>query len=196
MSEQYFSAAPTSAHNRATCEFAYRGQKLAFTTDSGVFSRGEMDFGTKTLLEALDGLHGRVLDLGCGWGAVGVSVGKAFPDCEIAMGDVNERAVALSKQNAEKNGVLAHIVLSDGLTDIQGEFDVILTNPPIRAGKQVIYRLFAQSAERLRPGGRLLLVIRKKQGADSAVKYLNTLFKAVETIDRSGGFHVIQCTKE
>lgn len=196
MSEQYFSKAPTSAHNEEPCRFDYRGQTLRFTTDAGVFSRGEVDYGTETLLGALEDISGRVLDLGCGWGAVGISVKKAFPDCEMVMGDVNERAVALTRKNAEENGVSAQIYQSDGLMGIPGDFDVVLTNPPIRAGKQAIYRLFAESEMRLRIGGRLILVIRKKQGADSAVKYLKTLFTSVETIDRSGGFHVIECTKE
>ena len=196
MSEQYFTAEPTSAHSESACEFVYRGHTLRFTTDSGVFSRGEIDYGTRTLLGALRGVSGRALDLGCGWGAIGVCVGKAFPGCEIVMADINERAAALAQRNAEENGVRADVVLSDGFANVEGYFDVILTNPPIRAGKQVIYRLFAQSAERLKHGGRLILVIRKKQGADSALRYLNTLFSAVETVDRSGGFHVIQCTKE
>lgn len=196
MSEQYFAADPTAAHNEAACAFTYRGHALNFVTDAGVFSRGEIDHGTKTLLDALESPVGRALDLGCGWGAIGVSVGKAFPECEIVMADINARAVALARRNAEANGVRADVLESDGFADIPGAFDLVMTNPPIRAGKQTIYRLFAQSAERLNPGGRLVLVIRKQQGAASAVQYLKTLFDAVETVGRSGGFHVIQCTKE
>lgn len=196
MSEQYFSHSPSSAHREASCAFAYRGRELTFVSDAGVFSRGEVDFGTKTLLSALPDMRGRVLDLGCGYGVIGVSVGAAYPDCEVVMCDVNERALELARTNADKNGVTARVVLSDGLDAVTGDFDFIVTNPPIRAGKQVIYRLFAQSAERLSPDGKLFLVIRKKQGADSAQRYLETLFGNVRTLDRSGGFHVLQCTKE
>ena len=84
-------------------------------------------------------------------------------------------------------------VLSDGLDGVEGTFDYIITNPPIRAGKQVIYRMFAQSAARLNAGGELYIVIRRQQGAESAVKYLKTLFEQVDTIEKSGGFWIIRC---
>jgi len=197
MSDHYYSAAPQSGHRYAACEFEYRGARLRFTTDAGVFSRGEVDFGTRTLLNALpEEMAGTVLDLGCGWGAIGVTVGKKYPACDVTMCDVNERAVELAGKNAGDNGVNARVAVSDGLADVQGNFDLILTNPPIRAGKQVIYGLFAAAKERLNKGGEMYLVIRKQQGADSAVKYLKTLFARVETIERSGGFHVIRCREE
>ena len=194
MNDHYYSAAPVSEHRYAEAEYAYRGEALRFTTDAGVFSRGEVDFGTDTLLRALPGeMTGRVLDLGCGWGAVGVSVGKKYPACRIVMSDVNERALDLARKNAAANGVRAETVQSDGLEKVEGTFDYILTNPPIRAGKQVIYRLFAQSAEKLTGEGALYLVIRKQQGAESALKYLKTVFRRVETVEKSGGFWVIRC---
>ena len=165
-----------------------------FTTDAGVFSRGEIDFGTHVLLKSLpDDLQGRVMDVGCGWGAIGVSVGKKYPACRVTMCDVNERAVELSRENAKNNGVQCEIIQSDGFSRAEGTFDYVLTNPPIRAGKQVIYGIFADAARHLTEQGEMYLVIRKQQGADSAVKYLITLFASVETIERSGGFHVIRC---
>ncbi|MCR4885912.1 MAG: methyltransferase [Clostridiales bacterium] len=194
MNDHYYSADPQSSHRYAPAEYAYRGAALRFLTDAGVFSRGEVDFGTDVLLNALpEDIAGRVLDLGCGWGAVGVSVGKRYPDCRIVMTDVNARAAALAAENARNNGVKAETVTGDGLENVTGAFDYILTNPPIRAGKQVIYALFAACAERLTAAGEMYLVIRKQQGAESAVRYLKTLFCAVDTIDRSGGFHVIRC---
>ena len=194
MNDHYFTASPGSEHRYAEAEYAYRGETLRFLTDAGVFSRGEVDFGTDVLLRALpDGMAGRVLDLGCGWGAVGVSVGKKYPACTIVMSDVNERALELARKNAAANGVRAEAVQSDGLERIDGFFDYILTNPPIRAGKQVIYRLFAQSAGKLNENGSLYLVIRRQQGAESALKYLKTVFGQVETVEKSGGFWVIRC---
>ncbi len=194
MNDHYYTAAPQSGHRYAPAEYVYRGTALRFLTDAGVFSRGEVDFGTDVLLNALpDQLAGRVLDLGCGWGAVGVSVGKRYPDCRIVMTDVNARAAALAAENARANGVKAETVIGDGLENVTGAFDYILTNPPIRAGKQVIYALFAACAKRLTEKGEMYLVIRKQQGAESAVRYLKTLFGAVDTVDRSGGFHVICC---
>ena len=146
------------------------------------------------LLRALpDGMAGRVLDLGCGWGAVGVSVGKKYPACSLVMSDVNERALELARKNAAANGVRAETAQSDGLENVDGSFDYILTNPPIRAGKQVIYRLFAESAQKLTENGALYLVIRRQQGAESALKHLKTAFEQVETVEKSGGFWVIRC---
>lgn len=194
MSEQYFTGKPTSESHPVDCKFEYRGHTLRFTTDAGVFSKGELDNGTRILLKALpDELHGRVLDLGCGWGPVGVSVNKTFPETDVVMSDVNERALSLSQANCKRNGTRAQCVLSDGLDNVEGMFDVIITNPPIRAGKQVIYRMFAQSAEKLNADGELYIVIRKQQGAESAIKYLKTLFDSVDTIEKSGGFWIIRC---
>lgn len=194
MSEQYFTGKPTSESRPVDCEFEYRGHGLKFTTDAGVFSKGELDNGTRILLKALpESMQGRVLDLGCGWGPVGVSLGKVFPQLDIVMSDVNERALDLAKSNAARNGVKASGLLSDGLDHVEGLFDYIITNPPIRAGKQVIYRLFAQSALQLTENGELYIVIRKQQGAESAIKYLKTLFDQVNTIEKSGGFWIIRC---
>ena len=194
MSDHYFSASPTSEHRYAEAEYVYRGETLRCLTDAGVFSRGEVDFGTDVLLRALpEEMAGRVLDLGCGWGAVGASVGKKYPACRVVMSDVNVRALAMAAKNAAANGVQAETAQSDGLEQVEGPFDYILTNPPIRAGKQVIYRLFAESAQKLSPEGSLYIVIRKQQGAESAVKYLKTIFQQVDTVDKSGGFWVIRC---
>ena len=194
MNDHYYTASPASGHRFAETEYTYRGESLRFLTDAGVFSRGEVDFGTDALLRALpEEMTGRVLDLGCGWGAVGVSVGKKHSACSIVMSDVNERALELARKNAAANGVRAEAVQSDGLERIDGLFDYILTNPPIRAGKQIIYRLFAQSAGKLTDQGSLYLVIRRQQGAESALKYLKTIFEEAETVEKSGGFWVIRC---
>lgn len=194
MNDHYYSASPSSEHRYQTAEWTYRGHALRFTTDAGVFSKGEVDSGTALLLRSLpDDMAGRVLDLGCGWGPVGIAVGKAWPACEIVMCDVNERALELSRLNAKANGVAAAALASDGLENVTGTFDYIITNPPIRAGKQVIYRMFADSARRLRPGGQLYLVIRRQQGAESALKYLKTIFDQADAVEKSGGFWVIRC---
>ena len=154
-----------------------------------------MDPGTLLLASSLPGdLTGRALDLGCGWGALSVLMLDRFPSLCVVMSDVNSRALALAEQNVQANGMRADAVLSDGLGGVVGMFDVIVTNPPIRAGKQVIYRMFADSRQRLRPGGRLFLVIRKQQGAPSALKYLRTLFTSAEVIARDAGYWILQCT--
>lgn len=194
MNDHYYSASPLSEHQYQTALWTYRGHDLKFKTDAGVFSKGEVDYGTQVLLKSLpESLTGRVLDLGCGWGAVGVSVAKIFPDAQVVMSDVNRRALDLARENARVNGVSAQILESDGLDNVDGDFDFILTNPPIRAGKQVIYRMFADSAQRLGETGQLFLVIRKQQGAESALRYLKTVFHQVDTVEKSSGFWVIRC---
>lgn len=193
MPDHYFTKTPESAHRPYECQFVYRGHGLTFETDAGVFSRDGVDKGTELLLGALPDLTGDVLDLGCGWGAVGISVASAYLSVRVTMADINSRAVELSQKNARRNGVLARVLMSDGFSELCGEkFSYILTNPPIRAGKQVIYDMFAKSAEHLLPGGSLFLVIRKQQGAPSALSYLNTVFAKSQVVMRGGGFWVIR----
>ena len=195
MTDQYFAKRPSAESRPVDMEFTYRGHTLRLTTDSGVFSRGEVDEGSALLLDSLPALTGRVLDLGCGAGVIGVSVGKAYP-VELVQSDVNERALALTRENLKRNGVAGTVVESDGFAALEGLFDTILTNPPIRAGKAVIYRLFAESRDPLKDGGALYLVIRKQQGAESAKKYLETLFPSVEMIERKKGFWVLRCIRK
>ena len=196
MNDQYYTADPSSESKPVPCAFPYRGYGLIFMTDAGVFSRGELDTGSRLLLDALPALTGDVLDLGCGWGAIGVAIARANPQARVVMADVNRRALALARENCARNGVTAEIVESDGLSAVMDRrFDAVVTNPPIRAGKQVIYRMFADAAGTLQPGGALYLVIRKQQGAESCVKYLQTLYKQVEKLDRSAGFWVLKASE-
>ena len=195
MSEHYYPPNPQSKHKPAQVAFDYRGTRLCYATDSGVFSRLELDRGTEVLLSALpEELSGDVLDMGCGYGALGVSVAAVCPRCRLTMADVNERAVELAAENAKANGVSAETLQSDGYAALTGRsFDCILQNPPIRAGKQVIYQMFADGARALRPDSALYLVIRKQQGAPSAIRYLQTLFGRVDEIEKKSGYWIIRC---
>ena len=192
--DHYYTRDPHSASRPVSCAFSYRGCDLTFETDAGVFSRGEVDPGTALLLKALpEDLSGDLLDLGCGWGIIGISLAKAFPGARVTMADVNTRALALSEKNAKKNGAEVRCLESDGFAALRDQtFDAVITNPPIRAGKQVIYQMFADAAAALRPGGSLFLVIRKQQGAESCMKYLATLFAHVEKLDREAGYWVLR----
>ena len=193
--DHYYTSAPTSAHKTAYVEMEYRGHALRFETDSGVFSRTELDRGTEVLLDSLpDDVQGAVLDMGCGWGVIGVAVGRHWPDTVITMADINQRACDLSRKNAAVNGVSATVIESDGYEKVLGNaYDLILQNPPIRAGKAVIYKMFADASACIREGGELWLVIRKQQGAPSAITYLKTLFGAVDTVEKKSGFWIIRC---
>lgn len=194
MSEQYFAKKPGCESRPVTFETECVGVRASFETDAGVFSKGELDEGTRVLLEALPPLHGRALDLGCGWGAMGVLLGKKYPDVSLLMADVNERAVALAAKNLARNGVKnARAVESDVYENVDGTFDFIVTNPPIRAGKAVIYSMFDGARDRLSPGGRLYVVIRKQQGAPSALRHMQELYASARVIAREKGFWVIEC---
>ena len=194
MADHYYTENPNSAHDERRVTLRALGNELVFVTDAGVFSRDGLDRGTEVLLNALPALSGRVLDLGCGWGAVGVALGRKYPDLDIVMTDINSRAVELARRNLAENGVRALVVQGDGFDPVEGLFDAIVTNPPIRAGKAVIYGLFDRARAHLRPGGALYVVIRKQQGAPSALKYLKDIYAAAEVIDRGSGFHVIRAT--
>ena len=192
MPDHYYTENPNSAHDERRIALQALGNDLTFVTDAGVFSRDGLDRGTEVLLEALPPLEGRVLDLGCGWGAVGVALGKRYPALDIVMTDINSRAVELARRNLAENGVTAAVLQGDGFDAVEGRFDTIVTNPPIRAGKAVIYGLFARARDYLEPDGALYVVIRKQQGAPSALKYLKEIYSRAETVDRASGFHVLR----
>ncbi len=195
MADHYYSKTPTSAHQFAQIPYSYRGHSLTFETDSGVFSRTEIDQGSDILLNALPtDMQGEVLDMGCGYGVIGIAVCKNQKDCTLTMVDVNERAVELSKRNAERNGLSATCFQSDGYQSVAlSPYEYILQNPPIRAGKAVIYQMFADASLRLSETGSLWLVIRKQQGAPSAKTYLQTLFADVSVVEKKHGFWIFRC---
>lgn len=194
MSEHYFTSEPTSAHEARAFRAVFAGRVLAFDTDAGVFSKQHVDPGSELLCRALpEALSGDVLDMGCGWGAMTVLTLARFPEVRVTMADVNERALALAVSNVEKNHMKAEAVLSDGFEKVEGLFDAVITNPPIRAGKAVIYKMFEDAKAHLKPGGMLVLVIRKQQGAPSALKFLKEQYARAEVIAREGGYWVIRC---
>ncbi len=195
MPDHYFTGTPASAHDVRTLAYTYRGHHLTYETDAGTFSRDGVDEGSALLLSVLpENLAGRVLDLGCGWGAMGVCIAAANPQCEVTLTDINERAADLAGRNIRLNRLTnARAVCADGLAGAEGLFDLIALNPPIRAGKAVVYGLFAACRERLTPGGSLYIVIRKQQGAESALTYLQTLYTSAERTARKGGFWIIVC---
>ena len=196
MAEHYYTNSPTSEHEERSFRAVFAGRVLAFDTDAGVFSKQHVDPGSELLCRALpEDLSGRVLDMGCGWGAMTIMTLAKCPDVVMTMADVNERALGLAVSNVAKNRMEAAAILSDGFEKVEGEFDAVITNPPIRAGKAVIYKMFEDAKAHLKPGGMLVLVIRKQQGAPSALKFLKELYRKAEVIERDGGYWIIACTK-
>ena len=196
MAEHYYTNSPTSKHEERHVMAQIGNRCLHFETDAGTFSKEHMDTGSRLLIDTVPALSGRVADIGCGWGAIGVSLAVKNPGAFIEMVDVNERAVALAQKNTQTNGVTnARAFVSDALSGVEAGLSYAVTNPPIRAGKQVIYGFFAQAHEKLLPGGRLYIVIRKQQGAPSAIKYLQTLFAEVSILEKEAGFWILEAIK-
>ena len=193
MADHYFTAAPESAHAMRSFSVSYAGRKLVFHTDAGVFSKQHVDPGSLLLCDALpENLSGDVLDVGCGWGAMTVLTLAAHPKVRMTMSDVNERALALAEENVAENGMRASAILSDGFSGIGGVYDAVITNPPIRAGKEVVYGIFKNAAAHLRPGGALYAVVRRKQGAESALRFLEGIYREAEVIRKDGGYWVLR----
>ena len=167
---------------------------LTLNTDNGVFSKDKLDFGTRVLLEnlLLEDFSGKVLDIGCGYGSIGLYLAKAT-SCSVDMCDVNRRALHLAKMNAKENKLDVHIFESDCYQNVIDEYQVIITNPPIRAGKKVVYDILMGAKEHLVSGGVLYCVIHKDQGAKSTVSDLEKIYN-VTIIEKNKGFFVIKCT--
>lgn len=200
MSEHYYTKDPKVRSDRKAISSKLRGKTLHFTTDAGVFSKGGVDFGSRLLIESflMPDVDGDVLDVGCGYGPIGLTIATLFPERQIQMVDVNERAIALSQENAAQNHLSnTKIYPSDGLDAVQDlDFAAILTNPPIRAGKDVVFSFYESSFAKLRSGGALWVVIQKKQGAPSSAKYLEEVFGSVSVVAKRKGYYILKATKD
>ncbi|OXM83138.1 class I SAM-dependent methyltransferase [Paenibacillus rigui] len=198
MSDHYYTQKPTAAHDLHTIEESLRGRKFTFVTDAGVFSKKGVDYGSKVLIEALElPEDARVLDVGCGYGPMGLAAATLVPQGHVTMVDINERAVELAKLNASRNHIAnVEIKQSDRLSEVMDHrYDIVITNPPIRAGKEVVHSIFEQAYEVLNPGGSLWIVIQKKQGAPSAFAKLESLFSKVKELGKDKGYRVIKAEK-
>ena len=170
------------------------GIDYKFKTDNGVFSKGRIDFGTKFLLKTLPlkDIKGDILDVGCGYGVISIALGKIL-EVEIDGVDVNKRAIHLGEMNKKLNNVYnVNFFISDCYENVTKKYDVIITNPPIRAGKEVVYKIFDEAKDHLKEDGTLYIVIRKEQGAKSAIEHLETMYK-IEVLDKKSGYFIIMC---
>lgn len=168
---------------------------LTFNSDNGVFCKDKLDFGTRLLLEniAWENVTGPILDVGCGYGPIGIIANK-MTGYDITMCDVNRRALHLAEMNCKDNKVVANIIESNCYENISGTFGTIITNPPIRAGKKIVYEILFKAKDHLADNGLLYLVIHKDQGAKSLLKDLEKEY-AVEVVEKEKGFFVIKCKK-
>lgn len=167
---------------------------FTFNTDLGVFSKKGLDFGSRTLINALlkENLFGSVLDVGCGYGTIGIILSTFF-SLNTDMIDVNKRAVHLANMNIKENKVKnCNAFVSDIYLNVSKKYDFIITNPPIRAGKEVVYKILFEAKEHLNDNGTLYFVINKDQGALSTKKDLEKIAK-VEVLEKNKGFYVMKC---
>lgn len=200
MSEHYYSNKPQTESKPRQWKFTLLGSVFTFETDAGVFSKSEVDFGSRVLIDTfeLPEVEGVLLDVGCGYGPIGLSIAKANPEREVHMMDINTRAVALAQKNAQVNGVQnVRIFESDGLDSVESgtKAAAVLTNPPIRAGKETVFKIYDGAYDVLVEGGELWSVIQKKQGAPSSVSHLEEKFSEVEVVEKKKGYWIIRAKK-
>ena len=196
MTKMYFAENPDAEHDIHELNVQLLGQDMTFLTDAGVFSKKMIDYGSQTLLKCLD-FHKQesVLDVGCGYGTLGLTLVKA-KEVKATLVDINQRALDLARQNADRNQVLATIFQSNIYQNVEGRFHHIISNPPIRAGKQIVHEVIAGSHAHLLDGGDLTIVIQKKQGAPSAKAKMEEVFGNCEILKKDKGYYILRSRKE
>lgn len=187
----YFSNDETLKSEIKKIDVMIHNEPLSFYTDNGVFSKNRIDFATKSLLENLPDLKGNVLDLGCGYGPIGIYL-KKKNDIEVDMIDINRRSLELAKKNAVLNKVEVNIFESDGYQNVSKKYDYIITNPPIRVGKKILYNLLLNAKNYLKEKGELWFVISKNQGAKTVIRDMGSAYH-VEIISKNKEFYIIKC---
>ena len=173
--------------------------ELCFRSCDSIFSKNQIDDGTRTLINAISetcDLKGTGLDLGCGLGVIAITLIKKF-NVKFDMVDINNTAVKLSKENLIKNNVQknANVFYSDGFCEVKENYDFIITNPPIKTGKKLLFELMQGAFEHLNENGQLILVIRKDHGMESLKKYITSIFGNCEIVERNKGFYILRATK-
>lgn len=192
----YYAENPDAAHDIYELRVELLGHKMTFLTDAGVFSKKMVDFGSQLLLKCIEVNQGEtVLDVGCGYGPLGLSLVKAY-GVQATMVDINNRALDLARKNAERNKVSATIFQSNIYEQVEGKFDHVISNPPIRAGKQVVHEIIEKSMDFLEDGGDLTIVIQKKQGAPSAKSKMEDVFGNCEVVKKDKGYYILRSVKE
>jgi 16S rRNA G1207 methylase RsmC len=189
--EHYFTADPSVPFERIPLTAEVWDRELDLVSGSGVFAQGRLDIGTSVLFrETEPPAPGRILDLGCGYGVIGLAIAAHVPEADVTGVDVNERALLLASENAASLGLTNYRATTpDGAA---GEFDEIWSNPPIRIGKQALHELLLTWLPRLRPGGRAVMVVGKNLGADSLQRWLTEQGYPTSRLASAKGFRVLE----
>ncbi|MEZ7605589.1 class I SAM-dependent methyltransferase [Streptococcus sp. 27098_8_113] len=195
MTKMYFAENPDAKHDIHELKVELLGQQMTFLTDAGVFSKKMIDYGSRVLLSALEfSKKETLLDVGCGYGTLGLTLAKA-QELEVTLVDINQRALDLARKNADANQVSADIFQSNVYEKVTGQFHHIISNPPIRAGKQVVHEVISGSYDHLLADGDLTIVIQKKQGAPSAKAKMEEVFGNCETLKKDKGYYILRSVK-
>ncbi|MCK5282832.1 MAG: class I SAM-dependent methyltransferase [Nanoarchaeota archaeon] len=195
--EHYFSKKPTSIPKDNTIQYRYNSIDFKFITSSSVFSKKKVDKGTNLLIkESKIAQKAKILDIGCGYGPVGIVLSRIHPETQITMSDINERAISLAKKNLKLNNTGAAIVKSGLYDNIEGKFDIILSNPPQSAGKKLCFKLIEESIKHLNKNGSLQLVARHNKGGKDLSKKMEEIFGNLKTLGRQSGYHVYYSEKK
>jgi 16S rRNA (guanine1207-N2)-methyltransferase len=192
--DHYFSADPSVPFRREPVTFSAWGQSLSLDSGSGVFARGRLDAGTAVLFrETSPPPGGRILDLGCGYGAIGLAIARAVPGATVTGVDVNERAVLLANENATSLGVAGQFrALTPASVAADAAYDELWSNPPIRIGKAALHELLLTWLARLVPGGRAVMVVGKNLGGDSLQRWLGQQGWPTSRVGSAKGFRVLE----
>lgn len=199
--EQYFVQNPATEKEIYKFDWNIWDERFYFYTSNSVFSKSGMDFGSMLLVETIikenREFNGHILDLGCGYGPIGVILARYLKKSSVTMSDVNERALELCLMNTKENKVDSRvkIIKSSAFENISEDFDIVVTNPPIRAGKDVVFSFYEGAFEHLKTGGKLYAVIQKKQGAPSTKTKLKEIFGNCEVSDKKSGYFIFRAEK-
>ncbi len=193
----YFIYDPKRDKQIVEIEGTIKGFKYQFSTDRGIFSFKHVDLGTTILIEALEIKEDfkNALDLGCGYGVIGIVLKNENPQLLITQSDINTRAVELTQINNKRYGFLNEVILSDGFKEIEDKYDLITLNPPIKAGKNVIFEMYQESINYLNKNGEFYVVVKKNHGALSHLSFLKNIYGNSKVIKKSKGFYVIKSKK-
>lgn len=194
---QYFENDPSLSQEQIQVHYKINDHTFTLTSVPGVFSNRNLDMGSRLLIEQTLKLNitGKVLDLGCGYGPIGLTLYYFNKDISLTLSDINSSACVCARKNAQDLKLNVNVIESNAFEQINEEFDLILFNPPIRAGKQTIYQMFLEAHQHLNEGGRLIIVIRKDQGAISAHEYIQSVFGNGSLLYRKHGYHLYSYTK-
>ena len=196
----YFINDDKVSSNEREISYLVNGISFSLKVDNGVFSKDRLDLGSEFFIETLlkSNLGKNILDIGCGYGPIGLTLAKLTPSLNVTCSDVNTRALALCEKNARLLNLDHRVTClqSDIYTEIEGLYDSIVSNPPIRAGKKVTYAIYVGAKDHLIDGGSLFIVIRIKQGALSAKKYLEEVFGNATILARKKGFVILRSIKK